>query len=109
MKFQGETLDYFDVEKFVSYIFGDTQHAKRVQSISSAALGVIASASLIVRRIGRGLAKALNLSDKHAVKQVDRLLSNQKLNIEETDSKWVSFVVGLRKDIKVTMDWTEFD
>lgn len=30
MKFQGEALDYFDVEKFVSNIFGNTQHAKRV-------------------------------------------------------------------------------
>lgn len=70
---------------------------------------MIAGASLIIHRIGRGLAKTLNLSDKHAIKQADRLLSNEKLKLEDTDEKWVSFVVGVRKEIKVTMDWTEFD
>jgi len=25
MKFQGEALDYFDVEQFVSHVFGNTQ------------------------------------------------------------------------------------
>lgn len=109
MKFQGEALDYFDVEKFVSNIFGDTQHTKRIKSIASAALGVISSASLIIHRIGRGMARVMNLSDKHAVKQVDRLLSNQKLKLEDVDKKWIPFLIGSRKEIKVTMDWTDFD
>ncbi len=52
MKFQGEELDPINVEKFVSNIFGDTQHEKRIKSIANAALGVISSASLIVHRIG---------------------------------------------------------
>lgn len=94
MKFQGEALDYFDVEKFVSNIFGDTQHTKRIKSIASAALGVISSASLIIHRIGRGMARVMNLSDKHAVKQVDRLLSNQKLKLEDVDKKWIPFLIG---------------
>ena len=109
MKFQGQTLGYFNVEKFVSHIFSEQQHAKRIVSIANAALGVIASASLIVHRIGRGLAKVFNLSDKHAIKQVDRLLSNKKLNIEKLDIQWVKFLIGLRTEIKVTMDWTDFD
>src|ERR1019366_4764181 len=73
MKFQGEVLDYFDVQKVVSNIFGGAMHAKRIQSVANAALGVVAGGSLIIHRIGRGLAKADNLSDKHAIKQVDRL------------------------------------
>ena len=109
MKFQGEVLDYFDVQKIVSNIFSDVMHSKRIQSVANAALGVVASGSLIIHRVGRGLAKANNLSDKHAIKQVDRLLSNENLNIEKTDKNWVLFLVGSRKDIKVTMDWTEFD
>lgn len=109
MKFNGEVLDFFNVEEFVYNILGDTEHCKRVKSIANAALGVIVSASLIVHRIGRGLAKILNLSDKHAVKQVDRLLSNKKLVLENTDQNWVSFVIGCRKEIMVTMDWTDFD
>lgn len=109
MKFQGESLDYFDVQKVVSNIFGSAMHAKRIQSVANAALGVVAGGSLIIHRIGRGLAKADNLSDKHAIKQVDRLLSNERLDIEKTDKNWVSFLIGSRTDIKVTMDWTEFD
>lgn len=109
MKFNAEVLDFFNVEEFVYNIFGDTEHYKRVKSIANAALGVIVSASLIVHRIGRGLAEILNLSDKHAVKQVDRLLSNKKLILENIDQNWVSFVIGSRKEIKVTMDWTDFD
>jgi hypothetical protein len=109
MKFHGEVLDFVDVEKFVGRVFSETQHAKRVVSIARATLGVISSASLIVNRIGRGLAKTLNLSDKHAVKQVDRLLSNKKLQLEETDKSMVQLIVGNRKEIKVTMDWTDFD
>src|SRR3982751_4051381 len=100
MQFYGELLDPINVETFVSKIFDDTQHAKRVKSIANAALGVIVSASLFVHQIGRGLAKALNLSDKHAIKQVDRLFSNEKLTLEDTDKNMVSFVVGNRKEVK---------
>ena len=55
MRFHGEKLDPINVEAFISNIFGDTQHAKRVKSIANATLGVIESASLFVHRIGRGL------------------------------------------------------
>lgn len=109
MNFNNERLDFLNVDNFVNNIFGNTEHAKRVKSIANAALGVINGASLIVHRIGRGLAKMLNLSDKHAVKQVDRLLSNKKLVLENTDQNWVLFLIGARKEIKVTMDWTDFD
>jgi len=109
MKFQGETLNGFDVEKFVLNIFGNTQHQKRVKSIANAALGVISSGSLIIHRIGRGLASAMNLIDKHAIKQVDRLLSNGKLNVWNEFSNWVPFLIGGRREIKVAMDWTDFD
>ena len=109
MQFHGESLDPINVEAFIAKIFDDTQHAKRVKSIANASLGVIVSAFLFVHKIGRGLAKTLNLSDKHAVKQVDRLFSNKKLKLEDTDKNMISFVIGNRAEIKVTMDWTEFD
>ena len=37
------------------------------------------------------------------------LFSNKKLKLEDTDKNRGSFVVGNRKEIKVTMDWAEFD
>jgi len=108
MKFNGETVSYFDVEKVVGNIFGTSQHKKRIQSIARASLGIIASASLIIHRIGRGMASALNLIDKHAIKQVDRLLSNKNLVVWDTFSQWVPFLIGGRKKFKVALDWTEF-
>ncbi len=109
MNIQGETIHHIDILKIVESIFGDSCHKKRIASIANATLGIIASASLIIHRIGRGMASALNLSDKHAIKQVDRLLSNKKFNVEESISRWVLFVIGSRTEIKIAMDWTDFD
>ena len=105
----GERLNSFDVEKVVDPVFGDDVHAKRKKSLANAVLGVISSASLIVHRIGLGLAKAQKLLEKHAVKQVDRLLSNKKLIVWDCFAKTVPYVIGARKEIVVAMDWTDFD
>lgn len=46
---------------------------------------------------------------KYAIKQVDRLLSNIKLNVWSLFDYWVPYVVAERKEAVVSMDWTEFD
>jgi len=103
-----DNVTNFDVHGTLKNIFGESHHSKTILSISNAALGVINSASLIIHRIGRGLADALNLSDKYAVKQVDRLLSNNNFDVWTSFEQWVPFLIGDRKEIKITMDWTEF-
>src|SRR5271165_3518698 len=67
------------------------------------------SASLAVAMIGQGLALARGRTTKHAIKQVDRLLSNQGIDIDSLLHQWVPYVVGSRSDIKVAMDWTDFE
>jgi len=109
MQIQGETIDYLNVEQITKQIFGETQHAKRIQSLAGAALGVLSSSSLIIHRIGQGLARENGLIAKHAIKQVDRLLSNKKLNLWDCFEQWVPFMIGARKEVLVAMDWTEFD
>jgi Transposase DDE domain len=109
MLIQGERINYLNIEDLVENIFGDSEHAKRKQSLANAVLGVISSASLIVHRIGLGLAAAKKLLGKHAVKQVDRLLSNDKLNVSDSFKKTVPYIIGSRKEIVVAMDWTDFD
>ena len=49
------------------------------------------------------------LLSKHAVKQVDRLLSNAGVSAWEMFAQWVPEAVGSRKEIVVAMDWTDFD
>jgi hypothetical protein len=109
MHYNGEVLDYFNVKTFISDIFQGKEHSKRVESIASAALGIVASGSLIIHRIGRGMAELFNLTDKSAIKQVDRLLSNKKLQLSEIAPHWIAYLLGDRKEIMVTMDWTDFD
>ena len=103
------TLGFKGVHAFLSGLFDGDLHAKRVLSLANASLGVIRSGSLAVHAIGLGLAQARGLKTKHAVKQVDRLLSNEGIDIDAALRHWVPYVVGPRTNINVAMDWTDFD
>jgi hypothetical protein len=64
---------------------------------------VLHSSSLAVATIGHGQ------TTKHAIKQVDRLLSNSGIRIDDILVLWVHFFVGARTSIAVAIDWTDFD
>ena len=104
-----KTIGFEGVHSFLSNLFDGDLHAKRVLSLANATLGVIRSASLAVNTIGQGLALARGLTTKHAIKQVDRLLSNQGIDLDAALRHWVPYVVGPRTSINVAMDWTDFD
>src|SRR3954465_11829891 len=92
-------LQFKDVRSFLDSILSEDTHAKRVDSLANAALGVMTGASLAVAVIGKSLAQARGLLTKHAVKQVDRLLSNPRN--EAVFASWVPEMVGPRKGIVV--------
>jgi hypothetical protein len=100
-------MQFKDVRSFLGSILAEDIHSKRVDFLAKAAIGVMTGASLAVAMIGKSLAQARGLLTKHAVKQVDRLLSNPR--IEAVFATWVPEMVGPRKDIVVAMDWTDFD
>src|SRR5688572_19026442 len=102
MKFQ-------DVRAFLDSVLDEDIHTKRVDSLANATLGVMTGASLGVALIGKSLAQARGLLPKHAIKQVDRLLSNRKLEAWDVFATWVPERVGARLDVVVAMDWTDFD
>src|SRR5260221_14787728 len=62
--------------QFLSGLISEDVHAKRIYSLANATLGVISSASLAVNTIRLGLALTRGRLPKHAIKQVDRMLSN---------------------------------
>lgn len=66
-------------------------------------------ASLAVAAIGQALALARGLTTKHAIKQVDRLMSNAGINVWASFARWVPRQVGTGQGILVAMDWTDFD
>lgn len=84
-------------------------HAKRVESLAIAAHGVIQAGSLAVSAIGRAVAVARGTKSKHAIKQIDRLLSNRGIDLPGFFEHWVPFIVAERSEIVVALDWTDFD
>jgi hypothetical protein len=102
-------LQFQDVRAFLDSVLDEDIHTKRVDSLANATLGVMTGASLGVAIIGKSLAQARGLLPKHAIKQVDRLLSNSKLEAWDVFAPWVPEMVGPREDIVVAMDWTDYD
>jgi DDE family transposase len=97
-----------ELERLMDEVFGGEVHAPRLASLTDGVDGVLHAASLGVRAIGQGLAVAQGLAPRHAIKPVDRLLSNPKLSMAQVFGCWVPFVVGERREIVVNFDWTEF-
>jgi hypothetical protein len=98
-----------DVRAFLGAVYGADLHAKRIDSLAGAALGVMQSASLAVAMIGQALAQAKGLVTKHAIKQIDRMLSNNGIDVWDSFARWVPHQIGTRQEILVAMDWTDFD
>ena len=88
-------MQFQDVRAFLDSILDEDIHTKRVDSLANATLGVMTGASLGVAIIGKSLAQAL--LPKHAIKQVDRLLSNRKLEAVFATPE----LVGSRPDLIV--------
>ena len=98
-----------DVRAFLGEVFGTDLHVKRVDSLAGATLGVMASASLAVAMIGQALALSKGLVTKHAIKQVDRMLSNHGIDVWDSFARWVPQQLAGRPAALVAMDWTDFD
>ena len=97
-----------DISEFITNLYEGDLHAKRVLSLANATLGVLTSASLAVHAIGQGLAQAMGKLSKHGIKQVDRLLSNEAIDVQRFFGYWVAYMVGARVEIVVALDWTSF-
>jgi hypothetical protein len=104
-----QRLSYQGIRDVLGDLLEQDHHAKRIDSLCDATLGVLHSGSLAICAIGQGLAAARSLKPKHAIKQVDRLLSNTAINVDDILLRWVPFIVGARTSIVVALDWTDFD
>ena len=85
-----------DVRSFLNSVLDEDIHTKRIASLANATLGVMTGASLSVAVIGKSLAQARGLLPKHAVKPVDRLLSNPRIEAWDVFASWVPEMVGPR-------------
>lgn len=104
-----KTITVDDVSPLIDRMAGGRLHAKRVDSVTNAVVGVVHAVSLSIHAIGVGLAAARGLQTKHAIKQVDRLLSNSALDVWALFAHWVPHVIASTPAIVVALDWTDFD
>ena len=104
-----QIVNFNRVNSFLLKLFKSEVHASRILSISNAVLGVVTAASLAISMIGHGLAVARGKATKHTIKQVDRLLGNEKFIVWDYFKYWVKDIVGVRTEVIIAMDWTEFD
>lgn len=90
-------------------IFGDDLHLARVRSLANGVTGMLNARTASVAAIGRAYAKARGIETKSGIKQIDRLLSNDGVQLDELLPLWVQHVVGSTPSIVVAIDWTDFD
>jgi len=105
----GQRVHLGEVRSFLGELYGPDLHAKRIDSLAGATIGVMAATSLAVAMIGQALAQARGLVTRHAVKQVDRLLSNNGIDVWDGFARRVPHQLRERKQALVAMDWTDFD
>lgn len=74
-------------------------HKKHQHSLADAALGLLNGNALRLHALGEGLARAKGLNKKHTTKQIDRLLSNDKIDIWNIPEQMVPYVIGNRKTL----------
>jgi len=102
-------IEQHHISRYVNQVLPPQEHCKRKQSIANAVLGLVETAELSITAMGTGFARALARSDKHGIKQVDRLLSNPKFKLERFWGPWVTRNLQGLSDIVVALDWTDYD
>lgn len=104
------TLRLAHIREFAEVLFAETDmHAKRVESLANGVAGVLNAAMLTIHAIGQAYAAMAHIEASSGVKQLDRLLSNVGVNLDVLFPAWIRFVVGVRTELIVALDWTEFD
>jgi hypothetical protein len=96
------------VYRILEPVFLPYVHKKRVLALSLATVGVCHTGRLSVAEAGRSLAAVTGKSPKHCIKQIDRFLGSDGLELVEVFPPYVRMVVGDRKELFVAMDWTDY-
>jgi len=104
------TLRLDHVRDFARALFGEADmHAKRIESLANGVAGALNAAMFTIHGIGQAYAAMAHIEASSGVKQLDRLLSNVGVDLAKLFPAWIRFVIGLRTELTIALDWTEFD
>jgi hypothetical protein len=93
----------------VKLIFDAEVHAKRVGSPASGVTGAMPAARAAIHAIGSAYAEVAEFKALLGVKQVNRYLTNQGIDVEEVTPAWMAYVLGSHREALIALDWTEFE
>lgn len=96
------------VSEFLSKVINLKLHAKQLASITDAVTGIVTAGSLRLSLAGAGMAEIKGTMPKHPIKQLDRLLSNDKIETEIIQNNVAANLISSRSMLLVAMDWTVF-
>jgi hypothetical protein len=100
---------YEAVHRFIEDLAGGVLHPKQVDSLAHAVTGAMHADAANINAIGRAAARARQVSTKHSIKQVDRLLANSKVDALKVMQHVVPILVAEQSTIAVAVEWTEFE
>lgn len=104
------TLRLEHIREFTTAVFAEVEmHARRIESLGNGVAGALNAAMLTIHAIGQAYAAMAHIEASSGVKQLDRLLSNVGVDLSKLFPAWVRFVIGLRTELTIALDWTEFD
>ena len=102
--FPGDKEWGIDIKAHLSSVFEKAIHAARLKSLSDMVVGLMAGGLFTVTGIANSLTAVNELSPKHAIKQVDRAIGNDKLVVWDIFDQWVKYQIGGKTDIIVALD-----
>jgi len=101
-------IDMSRVIKTCDGIFYGSMHAKRRKAIGVGVFATMLSSRLTSAALGRSLAHHCGKNPKHQIKRMDRLAGNEKICSKDYFAAFVPWIIGQRKTIVVSLDWTEY-
>lgn len=104
-----QTMPVYLACKLISAFFGAADlHHRQVESLSQGVLGAMYADRAGIAHFGRAMARVRGAKAKHAIKQLDRLLGNNKICDDEVFRCLLGFALANRPSCVVALDWTEY-
>lgn len=82
---------------FLNVLYKDILHHKQMKSLRLLVMGVLFSTVLGIAAVGRAMAKCFGTLKKHGIKQIDRHLSETKVELATFYSRTVQLLIGKKK------------
>src|SRR6266545_2321235 len=103
------SLGWDVLRQYVDEMLGSEGHKKTTDAITSVVHGILQARSLALSLVATFVAAAHQILPKAAAQRLDRLCANPRLGLDVVGFSWVRYALGARKEVLLTIDWTDFD